>query len=67
MRKIFADRRPRWNADEREGRGWHIQYDDVASGHNFLRAPSELLQFDDDTFYSEYLVERLSGIGVERS
>jgi hypothetical protein len=67
MRKIFADRRPRWNAGERNARGWHIQYDHVGSDHNFLKPPSELLEFNPAIFYVEYLVERLSGIGVERT
>jgi len=67
MRKIFADRRPRWNAVERNARGWHIQYDHVENDHNFLKPPSELLEFNPAIFYVEYLVERLSGIGVERT
>lgn len=63
-RKVFADRTPRWNADERE-LGWHHHYDAVADGHRFVRDPDDLLRFD-DTFAAEYLIERLTGVGIVR-
>ena len=65
--KILSDRRPRWNPEERNVRGWHVQYDHVAPGHNFLADASKLIEFSPDSFYSEFLVERLSGIGVDRT
>jgi hypothetical protein len=62
-RKILRERRGRWNPAERAG-GWHRQYDGV--GERFLRDPATLTRFDPDTFAEEYLVQRLSGVGVFR-
>ncbi|HEX8129154.1 MAG TPA: glycosyltransferase family 2 protein [Pyrinomonadaceae bacterium] len=65
-RKVFGERKPRWNAGEKS-MGWHSHYDAVRAGHNFLRRPQSLELFDRESFYRTYLVERLSGIGCERS
>ncbi|HYP08577.1 MAG TPA: glycosyltransferase [Bryobacteraceae bacterium] len=62
-RKVFRDRAKRWSAEER-ALGWHKQYDDVPTAASFLRDPASLLRFDQATFYEQYLVERLSGIGI---
>jgi glycosyltransferase involved in cell wall biosynthesis len=62
-RKIFADRIPRWNPKERAN-GWHIQYDDLKSGHVFLRSTSDLMFYDEVKFNEKFLIERLSGIGI---
>ena len=59
-RKVLAERRPRWNAAERAF-GWHAQYDELST---FVRDPSELTLFEPTTFYAEWLIERLSGVGV---
>jgi Glycosyl transferase family 2 len=67
IRKILSDRKPRWNPVERGSRGWHTHYDHVEPSHNFLLNAVNLLEFDPATFYRDYLVERLSGIGAERS
>ncbi len=29
-------------------RGWHVQYDDIAHTHNFIRDPADLVPFDPD-------------------
>ena len=63
-RKVFRDRQSRWNEQER-ARGWHSQYDAFASGHRFVRAARDLVEYDGD-FDRRYLVERLSGIGIVR-
>jgi hypothetical protein len=57
---VLAERRPRWNAAERAV-GWHAQYDELSS---FVRDASELTLFDRATFYEEWLIERLSGVGI---
>jgi hypothetical protein len=62
-RKVLADRAPRWNRDER-ALGWHRQYEDVMTAGTFLRDPATLQLFDDADFVEQYLVERLSGVGV---
>ena len=64
-RKVFRERRTRWNPVER-ARGWHRQYDSVRSGHSFVREESGQLLFDEGAFNRTFLVERLSGVGVVR-
>jgi hypothetical protein len=59
-RKVLAERRPRWDATERAF-GWHAQYDGVV---DFVRPPSQLIRFDPASFYADWLVERLSGVGI---
>jgi glycosyltransferase involved in cell wall biosynthesis len=66
VRKILSERQPRWNPAERNVRGWHVQYDHVTGGHQFLARTSDLIQYRSDNFCRDYLVERLSGIGAER-
>jgi hypothetical protein len=64
-RKVFYDRKMRWNAKERAA-GWHSHYDPIQPGHVFLRPRSELRIYDEEEFNKQYLVERLSGVGVHR-
>jgi len=45
LRKLFEERRPRYDEEERR-EGWHIQYDRMTAGARFLRDPSELQLFD---------------------
>jgi Glycosyl transferase family 2 len=63
MRKVLEERRPRWAPGERQ-RGWHNQYDSVSDETQFLRDPTELDIFDEQTFYERYLLERLARIGI---
>jgi len=44
-RKVFAERRPRFVSGELQ-RGWHVQYDAMTPGQNFVREVSDLLEFD---------------------
>lgn len=64
-KKIFTERKNRWNAEERDI-GWHTHYDSIVEGHSFLRDSKTLTLFDSTIFYRIYLIERLSGIGVIR-
>ncbi len=64
-RKVFVDRLPRVVKENRE-RGWHTHYDiysEVARIKPWRKF--ELLNFDLNVFNADYLVERLSGIGIE--
>ncbi len=61
-KKLFQERIQRWNPAERK-QGWHDQYDRYAPGASFLRNPKALIEFNSD-FYADYLVERLSAIGI---
>lgn len=62
-RKVFQDRLPRF-AEERE-RGWHHQYD-VWLPHGEVAGwdAHQLCAWHPHHFYAEYLVERISGIGL---
>jgi hypothetical protein len=59
--KIYQRKR-RWSLLERK-RGWHIHYDTCVPGSRFLRNPKALIELNAD-FYADYLVERLTGIGI---
>jgi hypothetical protein len=63
--KVFQGRKARWDPDER-ARGWHAHYDAILAGHRFLRDPTTLEFFEEDRFRERYLIERLSGIGIQR-
>lgn len=62
-KKVFHERRDRFLPEARQ-RGWHKQYDHIAMDHSFLKDPEDLVAFSDD-FGERYLVERLSGVGLE--
>jgi len=65
-RKVFRERLPRFSAAARE-RGWHTQYDKYLKNDSFVRDRSTLLRFTPGTFHEEYVVERLTGIGIRRA
>jgi hypothetical protein len=54
-RKIFIERRPRISVAERE-LGWHIQYDHVVTGHNFLASPGQLEEYDPERMRLDMLI-----------
>lgn len=59
-KKLFHDRMPRYTPYEKE---INTQYDEYLSRPNFLKNPKSLLEFN-SSFYTDYLLERLSGIGI---
>jgi hypothetical protein len=60
VRKVLQERRPRWKPAEVD-RGWHIQYDHITQGHDFLSASASAEPFELEDFYERYVVERLTG------
>ena len=62
-KKIFRERKARYSPAER-ALGWHTHYDGIKEGYCFLKNPAELRLWDETSFYKEFLVERLSGIGI---
>lgn len=42
--KVFRNRKKRFSDEEKE-KGWHLQYDQVVEGHNFLHRPDSLHVF----------------------
>jgi hypothetical protein len=64
-RKVFRERKARWNPLER-ARGWHRHYDSIRAGHRFVQEESGQLLYVEEDFNRTFLVERLSGVGVIR-
>lgn len=62
-RKVFVERKQRWSPDLKK-KGWHVQYDSLSKGANFLKDPKDLVQFD-NMFYQNYLLERLTAVGLQ--
>lgn len=55
-RKIFTERLPRFSSDER-AQGWHVQYDDLTAGTNFVRDPAQLTKYDPERVRNEMLLD----------
>lgn len=66
VRKVLGDRKPRWNAAER-AKGWHVQYDTISEGHDFLRAPRTLMERDELALDRHDLLTRLLRVGDEEA
>jgi glycosyltransferase involved in cell wall biosynthesis len=64
-RKVFRERKERY-PPEALMRGWHRQYDAVYPGYQFLRDSHSLPEFVEESFVQDYLIERLTGIGLRR-
>ena len=64
-KKVFVERKARWNPEER-AKGWHVHYDAIHEGHRFVQTASEKVLFEEHDFNRTYLVERLAGIGTQR-
>jgi len=64
-KKIFFDRLPRFEKENKE-KGWHTQYNIYNENSSFIFDKDNLINWNAKTFESEYLVERISGIGIIR-
>ena len=80
-RKVFEERKPRFSDEERQ-QGWHVQYDALGPGHQFLRDPKTLRlydpeevrvhlaihhrDFEDLTAWSEAARRDIANLGVQR-
>ena len=62
-RKVFDERIPRY-PPEAVAQGAHVHYQALRPEHRFVRPTQELHRFDEATFRRDFLVERLSGIGI---
>ena len=64
-KKVFQDRLPRVERERRE-KNWHGHYDIFQNMRSIQPwREFELINFDDHVFAGEFLIERLSGIGIE--
>lgn len=59
----ILDRQRRWHKEKQE-KGWHYHYELYEKKTKLLSHPYELLFFD-DAFYEDYLIERLTGEGID--
>lgn len=64
-KKVFQDRIARFTESER-AMGWHIQYDEFTEDERFIWDGASLHRYAPEYFYTEYLVELISGIGIMR-
>ncbi len=61
----LEDRKKR-TQKERSERGWHTQYDELqgVESDQLIMNPSDFIRFCPELFDTEFVVERLSGIGL---
>jgi glycosyltransferase involved in cell wall biosynthesis len=62
-KKVFRERKARFSPEERV-KGMNVHYDKYDPGCNFLANPENLIFFEAEKFNEEFLIERLSGIGI---
>jgi len=62
-KKVLTERVNRYNPLEK-AKGWHTHYKRIGETPHFLRDSSSLIPYDENQFYEEYLVERLTGVGA---
>lgn len=63
-RKIFRERQPRVKTEER-ARGWYSHVEDYTPRQSFIRDPAAL-SLVDESFYENFLLQRLTGVGLFR-
>jgi len=63
-RKIFHERKERYDPIEKQN-GWHVHYDHLIKSEDFMWSKEQLNYFD-EIFYKNFLVELISGIGIKR-
>mgnify|MGYP001601357051 CR=1 FL=1 len=64
-KKVFRDRKARWNKEERE-KGWHVHYDRDVEGQSFICNPNNLIYYTNkEELYMKFFLELISGIGIE--
>lgn len=64
-KKIFQERVNRISTPEKE-KGWHTQYNSYTENDNFTWNKESLTIWNNKSFYEEYIIESISGIGIVR-
>lgn len=59
-KKIFQDRKARWNEKERNDKKWHNQYDDVQTVSDIVESEDNLKTFSRKAFYTKDLMVAIS-------
>jgi glycosyltransferase involved in cell wall biosynthesis len=63
IEKIFKQRVSRYSEEEKK-KGWHTHYDKIKKSAKFIKSKDELTLVD-NKFYENYLMELISGVGLE--
>lgn len=63
-KKIFQERLPRMQI-EKQKKGWHTHYDKYLRAEISAWKPTDLFPWFENHFYTEFLVPRISGIGLK--
>jgi glycosyltransferase involved in cell wall biosynthesis len=64
-RKVLEERIPRRSPGDKV-RGWNYHYHLFATRERFVWDREELIEFDEEAFARDFLIERLSGVGIAR-
>lgn len=62
--KVFRDRKPRYRSDEMN-KGWHYHYARLRKGHQFLRSPDDLIEWDPSITPQTYMLPLLGQTGIQ--
>ena len=65
-RKIFQERRLRWNLEER-AKGWHRHYDGIRVGQSFIWPRDNLVEFVEGLTQRDFLIPFIGGAEVGQS
>jgi hypothetical protein len=65
-KKIFFDRVDRISPEEK-AKGWHMQYNNFQPDDEFLWDTDVLIPWNPNVFDTEFFVERISGLGINRN
>ncbi len=60
-KKIFKERKPRWNKKERAN-NWHKQYDEISEQHQFLVSTKNLIKYNRKETYKKHLIRLIFGL-----
>ena len=64
QRKIFKDRKPRWNKQELK-KQWHTHYNKINNSRDLEWNKEDYLFFEREIFYKTYMMQMITGAGVQ--
>lgn len=62
-RKVFRDRKPRYDAAEL-AKGWHYHYARLRDGHQFILDPADLHRYEPERFGEDYLLPLIGQVCI---
>jgi len=63
-KKIFKDRKPRWNKEEQK-KQWHTHYNHINKKLDLKWDKKDYLYFERGNFYDKYLMQMITSVGIE--